>query len=217
MTSELEKQNKEEKDNINNGNGEDSQNSHQEDNNFKENKNESSVKDGISIFDDNSGDDFQSLQNDKNENIAVSKEKEAGDSSGKGKNEKKSKKAKKKKKKEIKRINTGKAYIQATYNNTIVTLTDIKGNAIGMSSAGRLGFKGAKKSTPYAASIVVKDVINKTKNYGLQNVSVFVKGVGAGRESAVRALNANGLSILAIKDTTPFPHNGCRPKKPRRV
>ncbi|MFC1613153.1 30S ribosomal protein S11 [Patescibacteria group bacterium] len=141
-----------------------------------------------------------------------------GNKGKKVKKEKKGKKAKKKKKKkEIKRIPIGKAYIQATYNNTIVTLADLNGNVICSSSAGRLGFKGAKKATPYAASIIVKDVIVRSKECGLQSVSVFVKGVGSGRESAVRALNANGLNIICIKDVTPIPHNGCRPKKPRRI
>src|SRR4030042_588882 len=124
---------------------------------------------------------------------------------------------KKKKKKEIKKTSTGRAYIQASYNNTIVALTDQNGNTLAVGSSGQLGFKGPKKSTPFAASVVVRDVINKVKEYGLQYVSVYVKGVGSGRESAIRALNANGLNILAIKDITPMPHNGCRRKQPRRV
>jgi len=122
-----------------------------------------------------------------------------------------------KKGKAVKQISRGRAYIQATYNNTIVTLTDFTGNVIGWSSAGKLGFRGPKKATPYAASIIVKDAVDKVKNYGLQEVQVFVKGVGAGREAAVRALYTNGLNILAIKDITPIPHNGCRPPKVRRV
>ncbi|MFH1192091.1 MAG: 30S ribosomal protein S11 [bacterium] len=133
------------------------------------------------------------------------------------KKQKKSKKAKKKKNKEIRKVSIGRAYIKASYNNTMITLTDNNGNVLITGSAGQLGFKGPKKSTPYASSIIVRDIINKVKSYGLQTVSVFVNGVGAGRESAVRALNANGLNILSIKDITPVPHNGCRAKKPRRV
>ena len=127
------------------------------------------------------------------------------------------KKVKSKKKKIKQQIATGRAYIQATYNNTIVTLTDQNGNTLGFSSAGQVGFKGPKKSTPYAASIIVKNAVEKVRDYGLKEVSVFVRGVGAGRESAIRSLNANGINILSIKDVTPIPHNGCRPKKPRRV
>lgn len=132
----------------------------------------------------------------------------------------KSKKAKgkKKKKKEDRKVSSGNAYVKATYNNTTVTLTDTDGNVLSWASAGVAGFKGAKKSTPYAASIITRIATEKAKeDYGLKEVNVFVKGVGTGRESAVRALNANGLNVLAIKDITPIPHNGCRPKKPRRV
>jgi len=121
------------------------------------------------------------------------------------------------KKKIIKNIPKGRAYIKATYNNTIITLTDLIGNVIACSSAGRMGFKGAKKATPYAASIIVRNAVEKTKPYGLRDVQVFVKGVGMGRESAVRSLYSNGLNILSIKDITSLPHNGCRPKKARRV
>jgi|SRR3989344_453203 len=121
------------------------------------------------------------------------------------------------KKKEKKTVAAGRAYINATYNNTIITLTDPGGNAVAWSSAGACGFKGAKKATPYAAQVIVKKAVDKAKEYGLREVAVFVKGVGTGRESAVRALNANGLNILNIKDITPIPHNGCRPRKPRRV
>lgn len=127
-------------------------------------------------------------------------------------------KAKPKKTKKAKmQVPVGKAFIQATYNNTIVTLCDANGNALGWSSAGVVGFKGPKKATPYAASIIVKDVVEKTKGYGLKDVSVFITGVGQGREGAVRAINANGLNITSIKDMTPVPHNGCRPPRPRRV
>ncbi|MCF7819901.1 MAG: 30S ribosomal protein S11 [Candidatus Pacebacteria bacterium] len=125
---------------------------------------------------------------------------------------------KRKKKTTAVKVKVGKAFIQATYNNTIVSLTDLQGNVISWASAGVAGFKGAKKATPYAASIIVKIAAMKAKEeFGLQEVSVFVSGVGTGRESAVRALNANGLEVTSIKDITPVPHNGCRPKKPRRV
>lgn len=120
-------------------------------------------------------------------------------------------------KKGRKYVPQGQAYIYSTYNNTIVSLTDANGNVIAQSSSGRLGFRGAKKSTPYAAGKVVKAAIDKAQIYGLEKVDVFLKGIGAGREAAVRALAANGLSILSIKDQTPIPHNGCRPRKARRV
>jgi small subunit ribosomal protein S11 len=116
-----------------------------------------------------------------------------------------------------KKVSVGVAHVKATYNNTIVTLTDLTGNVLSWASAGMAGFKGAKKSTPYAAQIIVRIAVEKAKEFGLSEVSVFVKGVGTGRESAIRALNANGLIVSSIKDVTPIPHNGCRPKKPRRV
>jgi len=111
----------------------------------------------------------------------------------------------------------GKAYIQATYNNTIVTLADVNGNVISWSSAGSSGFKGPKKATPYAASIVVRNALEKAGNIGLKEVNIFVSGVGQGREGAIRAFNANGINVLSIKDVTPIPHNGCRSPRPRRV
>lgn len=115
-------------------------------------------------------------------------------------------------------VKTGRVYIQATYNNTLVTIADSKGNVISWASAGVAGFRGAKKATPYAAQIITKIAVTKAKEeYGLKEVSVFLSGIGTGRESAVRALNANGLEVTAIKDTTPVPHNGCRPRRPRRV
>lgn len=114
-------------------------------------------------------------------------------------------------------ISQGKAYIQASFNNTIVSLTDMNGSVLGWSSAGVVGFKGPKKATPYAASVIVRDVAEKTKDFGLKDVHVFVSGVGQGREGALRALNANNLNVLSIKDVTPMPHNGCRPPRPRRV
>ena len=124
------------------------------------------------------------------------------------------KKGKKKVKVSIKR---GQAHVQATYNNTIVTITDQNGNTVAQSSAGVCGFKGPKKSTPYAASIIVKNVLDRIENVGMKEVDVFVRGIGSGREGAIRALHANGLQVITIKDVTPIPHNGCRPKKVRRV
>jgi len=122
-----------------------------------------------------------------------------------------------KKKKVVKQIPRGNAYIQATYNNTIVTITDPNGNALAWSSAGIAGFKGPKKATPYAASMVVKAVADKVAEYGVKEVSVFIKGIGGGREGAIRAINTNGLNVVAINEVTPIPHNGCRPPKRRRV
>ncbi|MEK7580374.1 MAG: 30S ribosomal protein S11 [Patescibacteria group bacterium] len=117
----------------------------------------------------------------------------------------------------IRQILKGRVNIQATYNNTIVTITDLQGNVLSWSTAGKMGFRGPKKATPYAAGIIVKDAAERAKKYGLKEVQVFVKGVGAGREAAIRALHANGLDISTIKDITPIPHNGCRPPKVRRV
>ena len=122
-----------------------------------------------------------------------------------------------KSKKMVKQVRTGNAYIQATYNNTLISFTDLNGNALGQSSAGACGFKGPKKSTPFAATVIVKQAADKIHATGLKDVNVFVKGVGAGREAAIRALNANGINVLSIRDVTPIPHNGCRRKKPRRV
>lgn len=122
-----------------------------------------------------------------------------------------------KKKTKKKFVTAGKVYIQATYNNTIVTITDQGGAVIAWSSAGKMGFKGPKKSTPYAAGVTVRDVMERIRDVGLKSVEVFVHGVGSGREAAVRALGAQGLQVMAIKDTTPIPHNGCRPPKVRRV
>ena len=124
---------------------------------------------------------------------------------------------KKRKKSSKRQVLRGRATIQCTYNNTIVTLSDMNGAALGWSSAGHLGFKGAKKSTPYAATQIVADVAEKVKKYGLQELEVFLRGVGSGREASVRALANNGFNILSIKDLTPIPHNGCRPKRPRRI
>ena len=122
-----------------------------------------------------------------------------------------------KKKKEKKTVYEGKVYIQATFNNTIVTVTDLNGNALSWASAGGLGFKGAKKSTPYAAQTTAETAAMKALDYGLREVHVFVKGPGVGRESAIRSLGVLGLTVKSIKDITPIPHNGCRPRKSRRV
>ncbi|MFA4817255.1 MAG: 30S ribosomal protein S11 [Parcubacteria group bacterium] len=124
----------------------------------------------------------------------------------------------KKKAKKIKRqIQKGRAGIKCTYNNTIVSIADINGNILGWASSGMLGFKGAKKATPYAATQVVANVSEKVKKYGVSELEVYVKGVGSGREASIRALANNGFDLIMIKDETPIPHNGCRPKKPRRV
>ncbi len=125
---------------------------------------------------------------------------------------------KKKKTKKIKRqVQKGRAVIKCTYNNTLVSIADANGNILGWASSGLLGFKGAKKATPYASTQVVANVSEKIKKYGVQELEVFVKGVGSGREAAIRALANNGFELTSIKDETPIPHNGCRAKKPRRV
>ena len=116
-----------------------------------------------------------------------------------------------------KNIHSGIAHVLSTFNNTIVTITDMKGNVIGWSSAGKVGFKGSRKSTAYAAQMVAQDASRQAMGHGLKEVEVLVKGPGAGRESAVRALQAVGLDLTVIRDVTPMPHNGCRPPKPRRV
>lgn len=116
-----------------------------------------------------------------------------------------------------KQISKGKIYIQASYNNTIITVTDEKGGVLAWSSAGSIGFNGPKKATPYAAAKVAETVLEKMKKTGFLEVEVFVKGIGSGRESAVRSFASHGLNIISIKDTTPIPHNGPRPKKVRRV
>ncbi len=122
-----------------------------------------------------------------------------------------------KKKKKRRQILKGEAHIHCTYNNTIITITDINGGVLAWSSAGMLGFKGAKKSTPYAATQVANDVMEKVKKYGIQEAHILIKGVGGGREASIRGLANRGLDILSIKDVTPHPHNGCRPRKPRRI
>ncbi|MBU1061140.1 MAG: 30S ribosomal protein S11 [Candidatus Omnitrophica bacterium] len=121
------------------------------------------------------------------------------------------------KKKASKNITSGVAHVLATFNNTIVTITDKNGNVVVWSSCGACGFKGSKKSTPFAAQITAKNAAKKALEHGLKDVEVFVKGPGSGRESAIRAIQAAGLRISAIIDVTPIPHNGCRPPKRRRV
>jgi small subunit ribosomal protein S11 len=116
-----------------------------------------------------------------------------------------------------KNVNGGVAHVLATFNNTIVSITDLTGNVIGWSSAGKVGFKGSRKSTAYAAQLVAQDACRQAMGHGLKEVEVLVKGPGAGRESAVRAIQAIGLDISVIRDVTPVPHNGCRPPKQRRV
>jgi len=116
-----------------------------------------------------------------------------------------------------KRAERGRVYVQSTYNNTLITICDSRGDALAWASAGALGFKGPKKATPYAASKTIETLMEKIKKTGLRDVDVFVKGIGSGREAAVRALATHGLNIMSIKDVTPVPHNGCRPKKVRRV
>ena len=121
------------------------------------------------------------------------------------------------KKKALKGVTSGIAHIKATFNNTVITITDTQGNVIVWSTPGVVGFNGSKKSTPFAAQVASSDAARRAKELGLKSVDVFVKGPGSGRESAIRALQANGLMVTSIKDVTPLPHNGCRPKKKRRV
>jgi small subunit ribosomal protein S11 len=125
-------------------------------------------------------------------------------------------KTSKKKKSKIK-IPKGKIFINSTYNNTIIAATDPQGNVFAWGSAGKAGFKGSKKSTPYAGGKTMEDVLTRIKDRGLQEVEIFIKGIGSGRESAIRALQSSGLTVLTIKDRTPSPHGGVRPKKVRRV
>ena len=127
------------------------------------------------------------------------------------------KKAVRKKKRERKNIEAGQAHIQASFNNTLVTLTDLSGNALSWCSAGSLGFKGSRKSTPFAAQMAAEQAAKGAIDQGLKTVEVYVKGPGSGREAAIRALQSAGLQVTMIKDITPIPHNGCRPPKRRRV
>ncbi|MCM8779421.1 MAG: 30S ribosomal protein S11 [Candidatus Omnitrophica bacterium] len=126
-------------------------------------------------------------------------------------------KARRAKKKIIRAISKGIAHIQATFNNTIITITDPLGQVVTWSSAGTVGFKGSRKSTPFAAQIAASDAAKKALEYGVKEIDVLVKGPGSGRETAIRALQSSGLKINSIKDVTPIPHNGCRPPKRRRV
>jgi small subunit ribosomal protein S11 len=121
------------------------------------------------------------------------------------------------KRKEKRHVPHGVAHIQATFNNTIVTIADPEGSVLAWSSAGRIGFKGSRKGTPFAAQVAAQNCGNQAKDVGVRSVDVMVKGPGAGRESAVRALQAAGIEVKSIKDVTPIPHNGCRPRKRRRV
>lgn len=121
------------------------------------------------------------------------------------------------KKRERKNISTGVAHVNSSFNNTIITITDTQGNTVSWSSAGHHGFKGSRKSTPYAAQVTAEDAGRKAQEHGMKTLAVEVKGPGAGRESALRALQAVGFVITTIKDVTPVPHNGCRPPKRRRV
>ena len=118
---------------------------------------------------------------------------------------------------ERKNITSGVVHVNATFNNTMVTITDAQGNTISWQSAGGMGFKGSRKSTPYAAQVAAEDAVKKAQEHGLKTVEVNVRGPGSGRESALRALQAAGLTVTSIRDTTPIPHNGCRPPKRRRV
>ena len=122
-----------------------------------------------------------------------------------------------KKRREKKNVEKGAAHIRSTYNNTIVTITDTNGNAVSWASAGELGFKGSRKSTPYAAQMAAETAAKVAVEYGMKSIEVYVKGPGSGRESAIRALASAGLTVTMIRDITPIPHNGCRPPKRRRV
>ena len=120
-------------------------------------------------------------------------------------------------KKVKKNVQSGIAHIQSTFNNTIITITDVAGNALAWATAGQQGFKGSRKSTPYAAQMAAEDAGKKASEHGMKNLEIEVRGPGSGRESALRALQASGFNIISIRDVTPIPHNGCRPRKRRRV
>lgn len=123
----------------------------------------------------------------------------------------------KRKRRELLNVDKGVAHVQSTFNNTIITITDLSGNTLAWSSAGTIGYKGSRKNTPFAAQMAARDCGKKALDLGMRQVEVYVKGPGAGREAAIRALQAVGLEVKAIKDVTPIPHNGCRPPKRRRV
>jgi len=130
----------------------------------------------------------------------------------------KSKKKKSRRRKKFKRnIEKGQAHIKSTFNNTIISITDTKGEVVAWSSAGKVGYKGSRKSTPFAAQLAAENVAEEAKDMGLKEIEIFVKGPGSGRESAIRTLQAAGLNVTLIKDITPIPHNGCRPPKRRRI
>jgi small subunit ribosomal protein S11 len=124
---------------------------------------------------------------------------------------------KKTRKKEKKNVPHGAAHIKSTFNNTIITITDVDGNTVAWASSGNVGFKGSRKSTPFAAQLAAEQAARRAQEHGVRKVDVFVKGPGSGRETAIRSLAATGLEILGIQDVTPVPHNGCRPRKRRRV
>jgi small subunit ribosomal protein S11 len=121
------------------------------------------------------------------------------------------------KKKIKKNISHGQAHVKSTFNNTVITITDETGNVITWASSGASGFKGSRKSTPYASQIAAEIAVEKAREHGVEKIDIFVKGIGSGRDSAIRSLNASGLYVNSIKDVTPVPHNGCRPRKPRKV
>lgn len=130
---------------------------------------------------------------------------------------KKANRSAKGKKRQARTVPIAKAYIQASINNTIVTITDLNGNTLAWASSGNCGFRGPKKATPYAASIVVEKVVELLEPFGVKELHIISSGIGGGRDSAVRTFNSKGLTVLSIKEVTPVPHNGCRPRKPRRV
>ena len=162
-----------------------------------------------------SASDLDVKEESKEEYASTAPRVEAGESSVEGEAKKAIKK--KKRKKGRVQLTKGNVYIQATYNNTLISVTDVKGNVVAQVSAGACGFKGPTKATPYAASVVVRSLHEKLKDTGLSEVDVYVKGIGQGRDMAIRTLNQQGYRIHTIKDITPMPHNGPRPSKPRRV
>lgn len=129
----------------------------------------------------------------------------------------KNKNAKRKKKRADRNVSTAMIYIQVSYNNTLMTATDQQGDTLAWSSAGGCGFRGPKKATPYAANVTTRVLVEKIKKFNVKDAHVFVKGVGSGRESAIRSIHSGGVNVLSIKDVTPIPHNGCRRRKPRRI
>ena len=153
----------------------------------------------------------------KSENITLEKKEAVVEGEVKAETTEEKAVVKKKKKKIRRQVSKGQAHIQCTYNNTLITFSDMSGKVLAWASAGALGFKGAKKATPYAATQIVNAASEKVSKYGLREIEVFVKGVGSGREASIRALVNNDFEISLIKDITPIPHNGCRPRKPRRV